>query len=163
MRLLALTLSISFASAACAADVSVTVDTLARKNLADSVSKLADKEVECRKNAVELPSDKIKAVGLSKDQLKDAIAFHYLNSFTACSYPEASNVVVNLQVLNALQSEASESAGSATQLIVGDLSKLLKLKVDYLSIPESKRNQLEAIPNINKPFDMIKTAESLGL
>ena len=55
------------------------------------------------------------------------------------------------------------SGEEASKIIVADMKKLLDLEIAYKSIPENKRRLIEDIQGINKPFDMIKTAKSLGI
>lgn len=154
---------LAFLICACStADTSNAVD-MAKANLADSIAKFSDKETACRSNAPKLQTEQLKRLELTKEELVSALSFHYLKSYTECSYKEAADLIVRLKIVNLLQDDPSMSGEEASKIIVADMKKLLDLEIAYKSIPENKRRLIEDIQGINKPFDMIKTAKSLGI
>ena len=134
---------------------------IARKNLARSVTALAEKESECTESATILPAEAIRKIELDEEQLKTALSYFYLKSSLDCSYPEAANVIVSLRVLHELQPDMPEEDGGS--LITSNMTSLLKEQAKYEQLPEGVRQQLEGIKALHAPFKMIESAQALGL
>ena len=140
---------LAFLICACStADTSNAVD-MAKANLADSIAKFSDKETACRSNAPKLQTEQLKRLELTKEELVSALSFHYLKSYTECSYKEAADLIVRLKIVNLLQDDPSMSGEEASKIIVADMKKLLDLEIAYKSIPENKRRLIEDIQGLN--------------
>lgn len=136
---------------------------IAKLELTNSLEKYADKEQLCRESAIILNPKPIKEIGLTKDELKIALEYLYRKSFSKCSFSEASAVVTNLSTLLVLQPDTSDAAQESVKIITDDLAKVWLSKEKYLSINEIKRKKIENLINIDKPFNLIKSATALGL
>ena len=75
-------------SGACLADSSSahSAITIAKLDLSESLVQLAEKQASCDESAIVLEPGPILSAGLSKAELKTALAYFYLKAFIQCSF-----------------------------------------------------------------------------
>ena len=143
--------------------VQISTVQIAKDDLVKSVEALAEQEVECKEQAKKLPVDEIKNTGVSKSELKVALAYFYMKSRMECVQNASFSVVAKMAVLDYFQPETQVESKSASKLIVLDFAKLVELKSEYMSLNKATRSKLEKITELNKPFDMVGSLDDLGL
>jgi len=131
--------------------------------VAESLSAYADREDECMKSKKKLSAKALMEIGLSNSELKDALQYHYLRNLIECSKDQADKLIVDLQVLSLLAPQKDKEADAASELILGDRIKLLKLKQNYLKISKIQRDLIESLNGVDHPIDLIATAKALGI
>lgn len=136
---------------------------IAKNDLVQSIEALAERELECKEQAEKLPANEIKNTGVSKSDLKVALAYFYMKSRMECVQNASFEVVAKMAVLDHFQPETRVESKEASKLIVSDFAKLVELKSEYMSLNKATRSNLEKIAPLNKPFDMVGSLDDLGL
>lgn len=131
--------------------------------VSESLAAYADREDECMKSKKELSAKALREIGLSKSELKEALQYHYLRNLIECSKDQADKLIVDLQVLSLLAPQKDKEAAAASELILSDRVKLLKLKQNYFKISKIQRDLIESLSGVNDPIDLIATAKALGI
>lgn len=136
---------------------------LAKASIAHSLKAYADKEQACAASKSVLPEDALKGVSLSKQQLTDVLSYFYLKTLYDCSAVESSALVSKLIAYQSLAGQMSSDADQAGKIIASDLAKLWQAEAKFVQLDPEVRLQLSGIQALAEPFDMIQSAERLGL
>jgi len=136
---------------------------IARSNLAASIATFAEKQQQCDDQSAVLSPGPIKALGLSEQQLKDVLTYHFLKASVECTHAEAAEAIVNARLFKDLQPLMMQHEEDGSSLFTMEMVKLLKLEAQYNALPNAQRKSIDAIEALHKPFRLIESAEALGL
>lgn len=156
--------AIAFAcSAACAQAQGESLAEAARVELADKLVRVSDSIAACRDAGIPLEKPVFSGLELTRDQLKTALAYHLSKAGFECSRKEINDYLLSASILAYADTVAGADVLASNELIIHDAITMFKLKPEYMAIPAAQRELLDAIPELQRPFDLVKTAQNLGL
>jgi macrodomain Ter protein organizer (MatP/YcbG family) len=136
---------------------------LAKNKYNESVSEVGKVEVKCQKLEVILDKHLLSHIKANKEQLKTALIYYHFNAIASCTREAVKNYLLASAVLTSLDSENSELYTKSNELIVTTFTQLLETQANYEALPDGLKDKLSDIEALHSPFNLIKSAEALGL
>ncbi|MCC5812192.1 MAG: hypothetical protein JJU06_17680 [Ectothiorhodospiraceae bacterium] len=139
---------------------------LLKKRMAEAVITLERSVESCESQRSTLQRDAFEGAGISQDSLRLALPYFFVKADNACTRDSA----MDFLLASHLMEEAGlapgfndRDGGSSAYLVVDSYMQEIENEAEYLSIPADERQALESIQDLHRPFDLISTAENLGL
>jgi hypothetical protein len=108
-------------------------------------------------------ADIAKLTSLSVSDPKAAVIYYYFKAKTVCTGEAVKNYLLASAVLSSLDSENSELYAESDKLITSTNTQLIKNQPAYEALPDALKGKLSALEVLNKPFNLLKSVEALGL
>jgi len=128
---------------------------------------LEEKIEKCRKGKVTIPKEVFEGLNLTDKEWKVALFVLGDKAEDACEAGKRGAFVVAASVYRATSRhyhrEPVAAISYSEDKLFGHYWKKMESEVDYLKIPKEKRNRLELIPQIQKPFHLFETLTELGI
>ncbi|WP_163831999.1 hypothetical protein [Spartinivicinus ruber] len=145
---------------------------IAANELNKAVAAAGAKIEECKAQEVELSPDLFKKINLEKEKLFRALTFLSRKASAECTHKEDANFLFALSNWQqAIKHNpvigkkiiGDKDPAQLSELITGNNWSYLRLNAEYLLLNEKTRQQLEDIPQLQKPFKLMDTLRKLGL
>lgn len=138
------------------------------QRLAQSVTALEKSMAECERQEVSIPPEKFEDVRLSDEQLLIALQFFARRANNECISHEASRFAVAAKMARraGIRPIGAGSFGEDVEvenLVIQSLWDEIELQIRYKELPAEGRSDLKEIDALQKPFDILSTAEQAGL
>ena len=138
---------------------------LATTRLAETVVALDNKIRSCKESRAVISPNTLTRLGASADDLRLAISYFSMKADNRCIDKEARDFMVAVYIRrHASQNAEPNSNNAELEALVLD-SKLRELEYEarFLTLPHAMRKKFRAVKALQRPFDPIATARSLGL
>jgi hypothetical protein len=139
---------------------------LAQQHFNERLVALGQQIDACTRARADLPYGKIKALDLSREALRAALLYHNARADYECAKDAIGEFLAASAALKLLSEQfpgMREGADAGVELAVDVLVRVLQRKPEYLKIDSKTRSSIEAVEELQKPFDPIRAAEKLGL
>ena len=163
MKIIFIALSLLISGLANSKEVSPSIHELAKADFTNSLVNLAEREKKCSNVSTVLPSKALHATGLNNEQLRVALRYFYLKNNIVCTKTAVSEFVITLSVLNQVEIEQGMPTTPGASLPLTNWIYMLEAKQNFNKLPAKLKSELQKVDELNKPFDVMKSLEVLGL
>lgn len=136
---------------------------LASKRLAMATVAIEQKMARCEALAVALDSSELRRLSLPSDQLRTVLSYFNVKANNECLQPEAGNFVLVAEVVSAVEKDSKPLSvqEDVAELVLMGFRREIEFEESYLRLPANVRSQLDIMPALKRPFDLIGTLEVL--
>ncbi len=117
----------------------------------------------CKESESILPKDVFSGLSLSMDQKKLVIMYHAAKANYECAKPALNQYLISASIFAHYNPEKAEDLTKGNTLVTYDAIKAFELGQQYNELPSTIREKLGKIDSLNKPFDMMLSADNLGM
>lgn len=156
----------------------ITIDSAAQQITANSILQEAKNNVliaqinldtainKCRGSLNVVDVKHIKHIKASKSEMFTALFFLSDKAIMECESKSWGGYLFHLNILRAIERELGSPVTEQTDqevLLLGNSTRRVQLKLEYMLIDENKRKLLEDVKQLLIPFDAVLTARMLGI
>ncbi|MDX1695705.1 MAG: hypothetical protein R3208_18205 [Ketobacteraceae bacterium] len=124
--------------------------------LAESIESLSRKLEYCRENEKTLNSEKIKSLGLERDELKIVLAYQFSRLHFECSRREYVDYLIATRAFNEYASQSGKEMMQKLDKIIASSEKYRWDAIEkYNALPQKIQKRVEESRLFNEPFNLL--------